>query len=63
MAKGPITDAGISSYRRDGYVLVKDMLDNEEIGLVGRAAREDRVLDQTRPIHDYKIKPMDRYTP
>jgi|SRR5882724_4980333 len=46
MAKGPITDAGISSYRRDGYVLVKDMLDNEEIGLVGRAAREDRVLDQ-----------------
>jgi ectoine hydroxylase len=45
MAKGPITDPGISSYRKDGYVLVKGMLDNEEIGLVGRAAREDRVLD------------------
>ena len=46
MAKGPITDVEIRSYRKDGYVLVKGMFDNEEIGLLGRAAREDRVLDQ-----------------
>lgn len=46
MAKGPIADVEISSYRKDGYVLVKGMFDSEEIGLLGRAAREDRVLDQ-----------------
>ena len=46
MAKGPITDVEIRSYHKDGYVLVKGMFDSEEIGLLGRAAREDRVLDQ-----------------
>jgi ectoine hydroxylase len=46
MAKGPITDVEIRSYHKDGYVLVKGMLDIEETGLLGRAARADRVLDQ-----------------
>jgi hypothetical protein len=46
MAKGSIGDAEVRAYRQDGYVLVKGMLDAEETGLLGRAARADRVLDQ-----------------
>ncbi len=46
MAKGAIGDEEVRSYNEDGYVLVKGMLDADEIGLLGRAAREDRVLDQ-----------------
>ena len=46
MAKGAISDQEVSSYRQDGYVLVRNMLDAEEIDLLGRAAREDRILDQ-----------------
>jgi ectoine hydroxylase-related dioxygenase (phytanoyl-CoA dioxygenase family) len=46
MAKGGITDQEERSYREDGFVLVRNFLDAEEIGLLGRAAREDRVLDQ-----------------
>ncbi|MGB6431347.1 MAG: phytanoyl-CoA dioxygenase family protein [Candidatus Acidiferrales bacterium] len=46
MAKGPITQSQVNAYREDGYVLVKGMLDKEEAELLGRAAREDRVLDQ-----------------
>ncbi len=46
MAKGVISDQEARSYNEDGYVLVKNMLDADEIGLLGRAAREDRVLDQ-----------------
>jgi len=46
MAKGPITESQVEAYRRDGYVLVGGMLDKEEAELLGRAAREDRVLDQ-----------------
>ncbi|HEX6805999.1 MAG TPA: phytanoyl-CoA dioxygenase family protein [Terriglobales bacterium] len=46
MAKGPITDGETRCYHRDGYALVRGMFDREEIELLGRAAREDRVLDQ-----------------
>jgi len=46
MAKGVITDEDVRSYNRDGYLLVRGMLNAEEISLLGRAAREDRVLDQ-----------------
>src|SRR6266700_2685644 len=46
MAKGSISDVEIRSYRKDGYSVIKGMLDGEEIGLLGRAAREDRGLDQ-----------------
>ena len=46
MAKGGITDQEERLYREDGFVLVRNFLDAEEIGLLGRAAREDRVLDQ-----------------
>lgn len=46
MAKGVISDQEAHSYKEDGYVLVRSMLDADEIGLLGRTAREDRVLDQ-----------------
>jgi hypothetical protein len=46
MAKGMIGNAEVGSYRQDGYVLVRGMLDQEEIGLLSRAAREDKVLDE-----------------
>jgi ectoine hydroxylase len=46
MAKGVISDSAVAEYNRDGYVLIPAMLDAVEIGLLSRAAREDRVLDQ-----------------
>jgi ectoine hydroxylase-related dioxygenase (phytanoyl-CoA dioxygenase family) len=46
MAKGGISDQDFRSYQEDGFVVVKSFLDAEEIELLGRAAREDRVLDQ-----------------
>ena len=46
MAKGVIGKQDVEAYERDGYVLVRGMLDEEEIRLVGAAAREDRSLDQ-----------------
>lgn len=46
MAKGVIGDKDVAAYNEDGYILVRGMLDAEETGLLGRAAREDRALDQ-----------------
>jgi len=46
MSKGVITDDLVAAYNRDGYVLVRGMLSAEEVDLLSRAAREDRVLDQ-----------------
>ena len=46
MAKGVIADELIAGYEEDGYILVKGMLNPEETGLLSRASREDRVLDQ-----------------
>ncbi|HXR75851.1 MAG TPA: phytanoyl-CoA dioxygenase family protein [Bryobacteraceae bacterium] len=46
MASGPLRDELIPEYERNGYVLVKGMFDRDEIGLLRRAAKEDRQLDQ-----------------
>lgn len=46
MAKGVISDKEAAAYQEDGYILVRGMLDAQEVELLGRAAREDRVLDQ-----------------
>jgi len=46
MAKGVISDKEAAAYQEDGYILVRGMLDAQEIEMLGRAAREDRVLDQ-----------------
>ena len=41
-----LTDDQIESFHRDGYVVVPRLFDGEEIELLGRAARQDRQLDQ-----------------
>jgi ectoine hydroxylase-related dioxygenase (phytanoyl-CoA dioxygenase family) len=46
MASGPLRDELIPEYERNGYALVKGMFDRDEIGLLRRAAKEDRQLDQ-----------------
>src|SRR5690349_13590444 len=46
MASGPIRENRLEEYRRDGYILEKSLFDKEEIGLLHRAAKEDRALDQ-----------------
>jgi len=46
MLTGSITDDQVRAYQTDGYVLVRGMFEPDEIELLGRAAREDRALDQ-----------------
>ena len=46
MTTGIISDAAVAEYNREGFVLVRGMLDAEETGLLARAAHADRVLDQ-----------------
>jgi hypothetical protein len=46
MARGPIDPDKIRQYREDGYVLERGLFDATEIGLLGRAAREDKALDE-----------------
>jgi Phytanoyl-CoA dioxygenase (PhyH) len=46
MAKGSLKDDLLEEYERDGFVLARGMFDNEEMGLLRRAAKEDRELDQ-----------------
>lgn len=46
MLKNAIRETECGRYNENGYFLVKGMLSAEEIGLLGRAAREDRILDQ-----------------
>jgi len=46
MPKGVISEGAVAEYARNGYVLIPGMLDPIEVGLLARAAREDRVLDQ-----------------
>ena len=46
MASGPLSDQQVNEYAVKGYTIARRMFDEEEIGLLGRAAREDRELDQ-----------------
>ncbi len=46
MAKTPITEQQLQQYNEEGYLLIHGMLSPAEIDLLGRTAREDRVLDQ-----------------
>lgn len=46
MARTQISDEQVRQYNEDGYLLVRGMLSAAEIDLLGRTAREDRVLDQ-----------------
>jgi len=46
MNSNRLTDDQLRAYAEDGYLLVRAMLDKEEVEVLGRSAREDRVLDQ-----------------
>ena len=46
MADKPLTVSQLQQYHKDGYLLVRQLFDAEEIGMLGRVAREDRVLDE-----------------
>jgi len=41
-----ITEKQIETYKRDGYLLLKNLFDTEEIGLLKKAALADRELDK-----------------
>ncbi len=41
-----LTQEDLKRYREDGYLLVRGMLSPAEVELLGKTAREDRVLDQ-----------------
>jgi ectoine hydroxylase len=41
-----LSEHELEQYEADGYLLVKAMLDPQEVDLLGRTAREDRILDQ-----------------
>ena len=46
MARGAITQEELEAYREHGFVLVNGMFDGLEIGMLRRAAKEDRELDR-----------------
>ena len=46
MAKRTLSDEEVRQYHEDGYLMVRGLLSAEEIDLLGRTAREDRILDQ-----------------
>jgi len=45
MASGPLNPSQIAEYTERGFVLAPRMFDAEEIGLLRRAAKEDKALD------------------
>src|SRR5215469_13466254 len=46
MAAGSLKDEMLKTYDADGFVIDRGMFSSEEIGLLRRAAKEDRELDQ-----------------
>src|SRR5262245_34927224 len=49
MRPGPLSAEQLARYEREGSILAARLFDEEEIGLLGRSAREDRELD----LHSY----------
>jgi len=46
MAKGSLNEQQLREYEANGFVIARGMFDDEETGLLRRAAKEDRDLDQ-----------------
>jgi ectoine hydroxylase len=42
----PLSTTQLEQFHRDGFIILRGLFDAEEIELLGRAAKEDRVLDQ-----------------
>lgn len=45
MANGPLNDQQVREFQAKGFVLAREFFDREEIGLLSRAAKEDKQLD------------------
>jgi ectoine hydroxylase len=45
MSAGPLTPQQLEQYNTDGYLIIPGLFDAEESDLLGRAAKEDRALD------------------
>jgi ectoine hydroxylase len=46
MPHSPISNQQIHEYREQGFVLAKKFFGREDIAMLSRAAKEDRVMDQ-----------------
>ncbi len=46
MRNAPLTSEQLDAYRRDGFVVARGFFTEEEIGLLRRAAKEDKALDE-----------------
>ena len=46
IANGPLNERQVREYEQNGFVLAENFFDAGEIGLLRRAAKEDRELDQ-----------------
>jgi ectoine hydroxylase len=46
MNNKPLSTTQLDQFQRDGFIILRGLFDAEEIGLLGKAAKEDRVLDQ-----------------
>ena len=42
----PLSVTQLEQFQRDGYIILRSLFDAEEIELLGRAAKDDRILDQ-----------------
>ena len=42
----PLSTTQLEQFQRDGFIILRSLFDAEEIELLGRAAKDDRVLDQ-----------------
>ena len=45
MARGPLNEREVKQYLEDGFVLVRAMFEREEIGMLHRAAKADKTMD------------------
>jgi ectoine hydroxylase len=45
MARGPLDEQEVKLYHRDGFVLVRGMFSHEEIGMLRRATKADKAMD------------------
>jgi hypothetical protein len=46
MASGPIQENAVREFQESGFTIARRMFDADEVGLLARASKEDRALDQ-----------------
>lgn len=45
MARGPLNEGEIKRYHEDGFVLIRDMFDRQEIEMLHVSAKDDKALN------------------